>query len=59
MVFNVRGLKVTNYRFSVGSSPLEIADNYQYLGMKLKPSHCNAKWPNCDFEWKFCQPSHN
>ena len=38
MVFNVRGIKVTNNRFSVGSSPLEIADNYQYLGMKLKPS---------------------
>ena len=38
MVFNVRGLKVTNCVSSVGGSPLEIVDNSQYLGIKLKPS---------------------
>ena len=38
IVFNVRGIKLTDYMFSVGGSPLEIVDNYQYLGIKLKPS---------------------
>ena len=38
MVFNVRGLKLTNFLFTVGGLPLEIVDNYQYLGIKLRPS---------------------
>ena len=38
IVFNVRGIKLTDNLFSVGGSPLEIVDNYQYLGIKLKPS---------------------
>ena len=38
MIFNQRGIKLTDYFFSVAGSPLEIVDNYQYLGIKLKPS---------------------
>jgi hypothetical protein len=38
MIFNQRGLKLTDYVFSVAGSPLEIVDNYQYLGIKFKPS---------------------
>ena len=38
LVFNSRGLKLTNNNFYVGGCPLEIADSYQYLGIKLKPS---------------------
>ena len=38
MVFNARGIKITNNTFHLGSSPLEIVDNYQYLGIKFKPS---------------------
>ena len=38
MIFNARGLKLTNFSFTVAGSPLEIVDNYQYLGLKLKPS---------------------
>ena len=38
MVFNLRGLKLTDFDFSVAGSPLEIVDNYQYLGLKLRPS---------------------
>ena len=38
MVFNVRGIKLTDHVFSVGGVPLEIVDNYQYLGLKLRPS---------------------
>ena len=38
MVFNTRGIKLTDNNFYLGSSPLEIADNYQYLGIKFKPS---------------------
>ena len=32
------GLKLTNNTFYVGGCPLGIADNYQYFGIKLKPS---------------------
>ena len=38
MVFNVRGLKITDFNFTVGHSPLEVVDQYQYLGIKFKPS---------------------
>ena len=38
LVFNPRGIKIKNENFSVGGVPLEIADEYQYLGIKLKPS---------------------
>ena len=38
MIFNVRGIKVTNTAFYVGNCPIEIVDNYQYLGIKFKPS---------------------
>ena len=38
LIFNARGLKLTNHTFSVGGCNLEIVDNYQYLGIKLKPS---------------------
>ena len=38
MIFNQRGIKLTDYFFSVAGLPLEIVDNYQYLGIKLKPS---------------------
>ena len=38
MIFNARGLRLTNFVFSVAGSPLEVVDNYQYLGLKLKPS---------------------
>ena len=38
MVFNSRGLKLTNNAFVVGDNPLEVVDNYQYLGIKFKPS---------------------
>ena len=38
MVFNARGLKLTNNAFYVGQTPLEIVDTYQYLGIKFKPS---------------------
>ena len=37
-VFNPRGIKLSNEHFYVGGAPLEIADEYQYLGIKLKPS---------------------
>ena len=38
LVFNPRGIKIKNDNFSVGGSPLEIVDEYQYLGIKFKPS---------------------
>ena len=38
MVFNTRGIRLTDNTFYVGSRPLKIADNYQYLGIKFKPS---------------------
>ena len=38
MVFNARGLKLTNNTFYVDQTPLEIVDTYQYLGIKFKPS---------------------
>ena len=38
MIFNQRGLKLTNIVFHVDGSPLEVVDEYQYLGIKFKPS---------------------
>ena len=38
IVFNSRGIKLNNYSFYVGGFVLEVVDNYQYLGIKLKPS---------------------
>ena len=38
MVFNTRGIKLADNTFYVGNRPLEVADNYQYLGIKFKPS---------------------
>ena len=38
LIFNSRGLKLTNNSFFVGGNPLEVVDEYQYLGIKLKPS---------------------
>ena len=38
IVFNSCGLKLTDNTFFVGGNPLEIVDNYQYLGIKFKPS---------------------
>ena len=38
MIFNPRGIKLTDFNFFVSGSPLEIVDNYQYLGIKLKTS---------------------
>ena len=38
MIFNVRGIKIMKNTFYVGNFPIEIVDNYQYLGIKFKPS---------------------
>ena len=41
MVFNGRGLKLANLRqhiFFIGNRTVEVVDNYQYLGINLKPS---------------------
>ena len=38
LIFNSRGLKLTENNFSVAGNLLEIVDNYQYLGIKFKPS---------------------
>ena len=38
MIFNSRGLKLTNEKIFLDGSPLEIVDSYQYLGIKFKPS---------------------
>ena len=38
LVFNLRGIKLTDHTFFAGGCPLEIVDNYQYLGIKLRPS---------------------
>ena len=38
MIFNLRGIKITDQVFTVGGQPIEIVDNYQYLGIKLRPS---------------------
>ena len=39
IIFNKRGLKLDNILdFSLGDKRIEIADQYQYLGLKLKPS---------------------
>ena len=51
MVFNPKGIKVTDCAFSVRSIPLNIVDSYQYLGIQLKPSGSMhfapvSYWPN-------------
>ena len=39
MIFNKRGLTLReNYTFLLGGQTLEIADQYQYLGLKIRPS---------------------
>ena len=39
MIFNRKGLKVENkYSFTLSGKKLEITDQYQYLGIKLKQS---------------------
>ena len=38
MIFNPWGIKLPGFNFFVSGSPLEIVDNYQYLGIKLKTS---------------------
>ena len=38
MICNQLGLKVDNILFQVDGSPLEVVDEYQYLGIKFKPS---------------------
>ena len=38
MIFNSRGIKITKHNFFVGNQPLEVVEEYQYLGIKLKPS---------------------
>ena len=38
MIFNCRGKIFNEFAFSVGGCPVEIVDNYQYLGIKLRPS---------------------
>ena len=38
IVFNARGVKLTNHLFFAGGNNVEIVDNYQYLGIKFKPS---------------------
>ena len=38
MVFNQRGLKLTKNRFFAGTTELDVVDEYQYLGIKFKPS---------------------
>ena len=38
MIFNLRGIKITDQIYTVGGFPIEIVDTYQYLGIKLRPS---------------------
>ena len=39
MIFNKRGIKMDKkFTFSINTSKLEITDQYQYLGLKLRPS---------------------
>ena len=38
IVFNSCGLRLTDNKFFVGGNPLKVVDNYQYLGIKFKPS---------------------
>ena len=38
MIFNNGGKMFKDFAFSAGGCPIEIVDNYQYLGIKLKPS---------------------
>ena len=38
MVFNCGGKLCNNFVFAAGGAQIEIVDNYQYLGIKLKPS---------------------
>ena len=38
MIFNCGGKITKDFVFSAGGSQIDIVDNYQYLGVKLKPS---------------------
>ena len=39
MIFNKRGIRLDKkFSFSVNNSKLEITNEYQYLGLKLRPS---------------------
>ena len=38
MIFNTAGRICKNWVFLAGGSQIDIVDNYQYLGLKLKPS---------------------
>ena len=40
MIFNGRGLKLDTleHQFYIGSNDIEVVDNYQYLGINLRPS---------------------
>ena len=38
MIFNIRGIKITAFKFFIGNSELIIADSYTYLGIIFKPS---------------------
>ena len=38
MIFNCGGKLYKNFVFVAGGSQIEVVDNYQYLGIKLKPS---------------------
>jgi hypothetical protein len=38
LIFNNRGVKLNNFQFTAGGKYIEVVDNYQYLGLKLKAS---------------------
>ena len=38
LIFNNRGLKLNNFKFTAGGNTIEVVDRYQYLGIKLKAS---------------------
>ena len=38
MIFNYGGKMLKEFAFSAGGCPIDIVDNYQYLGIKLRPS---------------------
>ena len=38
MIFNKSGKVLTNFHFHLDGNELEITDNYQYLGVKVRPS---------------------
>ena len=38
MIFNWGGKMLNGFAFSAGGCPVQIVDNYQYLGIKLRPS---------------------